>query len=175
MLRFRERFWEKLALHSPDHRAPDTFADLGFIHYPDAPLSNWWTQLHVRAPILVGWCGGADTKRLLTNKELATEKLSPDAVLHEALRSLQLIFHVSESRLRELLISSHLHDWTSDPFSRGAYAYLPVNGLAAQQALAQPVDNVLFFAGEATCVGHIGTVHGAIASGLRAANEILSK
>ncbi|HEY0430399.1 MAG TPA: NAD(P)/FAD-dependent oxidoreductase [Pyrinomonadaceae bacterium] len=172
VLRFRERFWEKLTPQSTDGHAPETFADLGFIHYPDAPLPNWWSLLHIRAPLLVGWCGGADTERMLTNKDCNAEKLSPDAVLEEALKSLRMIFHIPESQLRELLVSSHLHDWNTDPFSRGAYAYLPVDGLAAQHALAKPVDNVLFFAGEATCVGHIGTVHGAIASGLRAADEI---
>jgi monoamine oxidase len=40
--------------------------------------------------------------------------------------------------------------------------------------LASPIDNTLFFAGEATdTTGHNGTVHGAIASGRRAAKEIL--
>jgi len=38
---------------------------------------------------------------------------------------------------------------------------------------ARPVANTLFFAGEATDIGgHNGTVHGAIASGRRAATEI---
>jgi monoamine oxidase len=172
VLRFRERFWEKLAPRSSssseaNNHVPSNFANLGFLHHSDAPLPNWWTQLHIRAPTLVGWCGGASAERL-------RPKLSPDAVLDEAFASLQMIFDVSKSQLRELFVSSHLHDWTSDPFSLGAYAYLPVNGLIAQQALAQPIDNVLFFAGEAMSVGHIGTVHGAIASGLRAAQEILS-
>ena len=71
------------------------------------------------------------------------------------------------------LVESYFHDWANDPFTRGAYSYLPVNGLEAQQALSHPVDNKLFFAGEATAVGHIGTVHGAIQSGQRAAAEIL--
>ncbi len=180
VLRFRERFWETLSPRHPasdsasGHRGvPDSFADLGFIHSPEAPLPNWWTQLHIRAPVLVGWCGGADGERLRATDDPAVP-LSPDTILSEALRSLELIFGVSQARLSELLVSSHLHDWTADPLSRGAYAYLPVNGLEAQQALAQPVDKVLFFAGEATSVGHIGTVHGAIASGLRAAEEILS-
>jgi monoamine oxidase len=174
VLRFRERFWETLSPRSSaEHGAPENFANLGFIHFSHAPLPNWWSLLHIRAPILVGWCGGANAERLLAIKDPAM-KLSEEAVLNEALQSLQMIFNVSESRLRELLVSSHLHDWTADPFSRGAYAYLPVKGLEAQQALAQPVDNLLFFAGEATSVGHIGTVHGAIATGLRAAKEILS-
>ncbi len=42
-----------------------------------------------------------------------------------------------------------------------AYSYVPGDGLKAQQAPAQAVDNTLFFAGEALSVGHIGTVHGA--------------
>jgi uncharacterized protein with NAD-binding domain and iron-sulfur cluster len=41
--------------------------------------------------------------------------------------------------------------------------------------LASPVANTLFFAGEAAEVeGHSGTVHGAIRSGRRAAECILS-
>lgn len=67
--------------------------------------------------------------------------------------------------MREQLITSYTHDWRSDPFSRGAYSYLPVNGVELQQTLALPVDETLYFAGEATSVGHIGTVHGAIDSG----------
>ncbi|MGA8493419.1 MAG: FAD-dependent oxidoreductase, partial [Terriglobales bacterium] len=40
--------------------------------------------------------------------------------------------------------------------------------------LGSPIENTLFFAGEATdTTGHNGTVHGAIASGRRAAQEIL--
>ncbi len=46
-------------------------------------------------------------------------------------------------------------------------------GDGAQEALASPIENTLFFAGEATDIsGHNGTVHGAIASGRRAASEI---
>jgi len=49
-----------------------------------------------------------------------------------------------------------------------------VGGDGAEAALAKPLDNTLFFAGEATDItGHNGTVHGAIASGKRAAAEIL--
>jgi monoamine oxidase len=162
VLRFRERFWEKLSTSGGE-----SFEDLGFIHYPEAPLPTWWSLLHIRAPILVGWSGGANAELLLD------AQLSADELLNKALKSLQIIFGLTESRLRQLLVSSHLHDWKSDPFARGAYAYLPVDGLKAQQILAQPVNNVLFFAGEATSVGHIGTVHGAIDSGIRAAQEIL--
>ena len=38
--------------------------------------------------------------------------------------------------------------------------------------LARPIDDRLFFAGEATDIEHPATVHGALASGQRAAAEI---
>jgi monoamine oxidase len=47
--------------------------------------------------------------------------------------------------------------------------------MEALQALAEPVAGTLFFAGEATdTTGQEGTVHGALATGLRAARELLA-
>jgi monoamine oxidase len=72
------------------------------------------------------------------------------------------------------LESLYYHDWYGDPFAGGAYSYIPVGGLEAAGLLAAPVADTLFFAGEATNTeGHQGTVHGAIATGLRAAREII--
>jgi monoamine oxidase len=76
--------------------------------------------------------------------------------------------------LRKLLVSAHTHDWQGDPFSRGAYSYALVGGTEAPRELARPIGDSLFFAGEATDFhGHNGTVHGALASGFRAAKEVL--
>ena len=73
------------------------------------------------------------------------------------------------------MIDFFVHDWQSDPYCRGAYSYALVDGNEAARRLAAPVGNTLFFAGEATdCNGHNGTVHGAIASGQRAAAELIS-
>jgi monoamine oxidase len=73
------------------------------------------------------------------------------------------------------LDAAHFHDWQTDPFARGAYSYAKVGADGAQEALAAPIENTLFFAGEATDTsGHNGTVHGAIASGYRAAQEIIN-
>jgi predicted NAD/FAD-dependent oxidoreductase len=52
------------------------------------------------------------------------------------------------------------------------YSYGAVNGAHAADELAKPVENTLFFAGEATHAGMSGTVAGALASGIRAAKEI---
>jgi monoamine oxidase len=75
---------------------------------------------------------------------------------------------------RELVTYSH-HDWTHDPFSRGAYSYVAVDGMASARRLGRPfLDGKLWLAGEATESGSArGTVHGAIRSGKRVAARIL--
>ena len=194
VLRFRERFWEGLKLWDKDGNQLK-FADAAFIHYPDALIPTWWTQLPVRAPLLVGWAGGPRADLLIGTEPLAVANESslsaqqatdepladPDVVdaerselLDQAAASLALIFNIPPETIRDKLEASYVHDWRHDPFSHGAYSYVPVNGLAAQKILSQPIENRLFFAGEATSIGHIGTVHGAIQSGQRAAQEILT-
>jgi monoamine oxidase len=65
-------------------------------------------------------------------------------------------------------------DWKQDPWARGAYSWIPAGALDAPRLLAEPIDDTLFFAGEATdTAGYRGTVHGALVSGLRAADEAL--
>jgi monoamine oxidase len=65
-----------------------------------------------------------------------------------------------------------MHDWSRDPFARGAYSYVAVGGGDARAAFAAPVDDTLFFAGEATSTnGQGGTVNGALETGERAAAE----
>jgi monoamine oxidase len=171
-LRFRDRFWEDVKLWDKEAERV-SFHDAGFFHNPDAPLPTWWTQLPIRAPLLVGWTGGprADRVRAGGGSDRVTRANGP--VVPYAIQSLAAIFRIPVAEIEQQLEATYIHDWASDPFSRGAYSYVPVNGLEAQQVLSQPVDNKLFFAGEATCKGHIGTVHGAIQSGQRAAAEIL--
>jgi monoamine oxidase len=70
--------------------------------------------------------------------------------------------------------SAVIKDWQAEPFSSGAYSYVPVGAITAPITLAEPVANTLFFAGEATnSEGASATVHGAIATGYRAADQIL--
>jgi len=65
--------------------------------------------------------------------------------------------------------------WTNDPFSLGAASFTPVGiQAAARDALAEPVDDRLFLAGEATDVEAPGTMAAAIRSGERAA-ELLRR
>jgi monoamine oxidase len=64
------------------------------------------------------------------------------------------------------------HDWSTDPFAYGAYSYVATGAGAARAALGTPVEDTLFFAGEATSTdGQGGTVSGAFGTGMRAAAE----
>ena len=95
-------------------------------------------------------------------------------VVDRSLKTLAEQLQISTHQLENEVEAAYFHDWQKDPFSRGAYSYGKVGADGAQRTLAAPLENSLFFAGEATDVsGHNGTVHGAIASGYRAATEIL--
>lgn len=68
---------------------------------------------------------------------------------------------------------AHVADWTTDPLARGGFTYPAVGSLGASVAWAEPVGATLFFAGEATCGDtHPATVHGALESGWRAADQV---
>jgi len=164
VMQFENRFWEDLAI--PGTGAEEDLSRLGFIHYPEAPLPTWWTMLPEKVPVLVGWRGGPAAEQFSSGDQ--------DSVVAAGIESLMLIFGVTKEYLRSRLRASFMHNWQTDQFTRGGYGYVPVNAVDAQPALSRPIDNTLFFAGEATSVGHIGTVHGAIQSGRRAAKEVMS-
>lgn len=152
VMQFREVFWRM---------------DAGFAMKLDAPIPTWWTQAPGGQKVLTGWAGGPAAERL--------SALPHEQMLDRALNSIGAIFGVDESRLRALNTGIHYHDWEADPFARGAYSYPRVRGLEAARALAAPIESTLFFAGEATdWEGRNGTVDGALASGERAAKEVLS-
>jgi monoamine oxidase len=77
------------------------------------------------------------------------------------------------ARAADRLEGAHVHDWSADPFARGAYSYVTVGGRTARRRLAAPLAGTLFFAGEATDDESAATVEGALRSGERAAREIL--
>ena len=138
--------------------------NFGFIHAPDEDWQTWWSD--ERGPVLTAWTGGPRAERL--------EAQAPEDLLESALQVVARIFHVEQRRVRELLLAHYHHDWTHDPFARGAYSYTPVAMTHMPGLLAAPATDTLFFAGEATdATGNQGTVHGSLASGRRAAREIL--
>jgi len=164
VLRFRDRFWEKLALPGDPSATLDS---LSFLHARGGEFPTWWSMYPLRVPVLTGWAGGPQASKLLA--------LGEEEIVRHAVETLGVALGVGSGHVAERLEASYLHNWRNDPFSRGAYSFVPAGALPAQKRLAAPVSGTLFFAGEATTTdGHLGTVHGAIASGRRAAREILA-
>lgn len=64
--------------------------------------------------------------------------------------------------------------WAHDPFARGSYSHALPGHANKRAVLAAPVDNRLFFAGEATSPHFFSTAHGAHDSGERAAREAVT-
>ena len=64
--------------------------------------------------------------------------------------------------------------WKSDPWSRGAYSYARPGRQPARAELARPVEDRIFFAGEACSEAFFGTAHGAWIEGERAAREVMA-
>lgn len=63
--------------------------------------------------------------------------------------------------------------WAADPWSLGAYSFLPVGAdPGLRRTLAEPIDGRLHFAGEAVAQDAPSTVHGAVESGRRAAANV---
>lgn len=64
--------------------------------------------------------------------------------------------------------------WKQDPFARGSYAYLGVDAKPGDRSILGAPGARRFFAGEATDRDFPATVHGALFSGQRAAEEIVA-
>jgi len=161
VLCFRHCFWTDPKL------MPSPMLDMSFLSSPEELFPAWWSSVSAGTAMLTGWSGGVRAEQLSGHGNAA--------ITERGLEVLHHIFGVPLKTLRDLLEESFVHDWQSDPYCRGAYSYPLANNKDAARRLAAPVGNTLFFAGEATDFsGHNGTVHGAIASGQRAAAELLS-
>jgi len=165
-LRFRRAFWDEPGFFSRRTPRPlDEPTRIDFLHDREGDFPTWWTANPWRVPVLTAWAGGPRADALADLDEVA--------LVGRALEGLGRALGIPRGRGEDLLESWRLHDWRHDPYSRGAYSYVGVGGLSAQRALARPCEGTLFFAGEATHVDEMGTVSGAIASGQRAARQIL--
>lgn len=162
VLRFRDRFWNAI---SADDKAA-TLSDMGFLFSDDESFPTWWTTMPRKQPLITGWAPFRSAQRLAG--------LDEAAVARQALETLSRLLGASFDKLECQIDAAYFHDWQTDPFARGGYSYAKVGADEAQARLAASVHHTLFFAGEATdTTGNNGTVHGAIASGYRAAEEII--
>lgn len=150
-LKFPEAFWDE---------------DVETISYIGDRLGEWCDWLSfapfIGEPILMAFHGG--------DKGVALEKLSDAEISAGAMKALRAMFGDDIPEPVGMLVSR----WSRDPYSFGAYSYIPPFASGEDhEALFEPVDGVLYFAGEATSRQYPSTVHGAYLSGVAAAEEII--
>ena len=145
-LEFRTPFWWEVE--------NGRFRDGGFFQAPACQLGTLWTRLPDRVPVLMGWAGGGAAQRL------HDRGVDP---IHAALESVAMLFPSVDVKAE--LRNAYFHDWQADPFACGAYSYLRVGAGDARERLAAPIEDTLYFAGEAASSDDSGTVAGAFDTG----------
>lgn len=108
--------------------------------------------------VLMGFAMGDQAKAL--------SEMGETAALNSLLAELDSMF---DGQASASYVGHFFQDWYKEPYIRGAYSYpLVGSNEHTRQNLAAPVDNKLFFAGEATNYnGHHQTVQGAVESAYR--------
>ncbi len=156
LLKFKTRWWETVSGHD--------LSKMAFL-LCNEKFMTWWTQYPEVTNVLTGWMAGPEAGK---NKDASSDEL-----LEMALASLSNIFKTSVSDLKKELVMSKVMNWPADPFTEGAYSYTTYKTNDAYKRLAEPIDDALFFAGEALGTAD-ATVEGALESGLKTASAILT-
>jgi monoamine oxidase len=151
MLRFDDAFW--------NGGAP-------FAVIPDSEASDWLVcfELHAftGAPVLVAFAVGPAAER-------ARER-SVEQRVSEVLGLVRSHLGVEPPAPTDFVAS----DWTSDPYSRGAYSFVGMGSSREDLGrLGQPIGGRLLFAGEATGSERTGFADGAMLTGIREAKRLL--
>ena len=160
LLLFNHAFWKDII--TPGKKS---LKDMGWI-FSGESIPTWWSQAPEDSALLTGWLAGP--------KAQALKDTDDQAILYKALESLCKIFTLGRFELTEMLAYSAVVNWISDPFSLGAYSYATPGTREAVRQLSIPVDNTIFFAGEALYDGdETGTVEAALGNGLKVAGLVL--
>jgi monoamine oxidase len=128
---------------------------LGFL-FSDAFVPTWWVH-DDQMPLLTGWLAGPKLEKITLGKAELQQR---------CIESLSYIFDCTEEVLKKHIKTLKIVDWHKDPFAKGAYAYATLQTNDARKILNTPVQNTLYFAGEALYEGpEMGTVEAALGSG----------
>ena len=150
-LRFDKAFW------------PKNVDWIEYVPENQGPWSEWVSfQNASDTPILLGFNSAQNA--------IAIGKLDNEQIVESAMKTLKVIFGENIPWPKDYQITR----WSNDPFSLGSYSFNMVGASPDDRnALFAPIDEKLFFAGEATQKDYFGTAHGAFISGLDAAREIM--
>lgn len=98
------------------------------------------------------------------------ETWTDEAIIADVMKVLRTIYGAAVPEPSDWQITR----WASDPFAYGSYSFMKAGASPEdRETLAEPVEDVLYFAGEATHVDYPSTVHGAFLSGLRVAEALM--
>lgn len=153
----------KIALKFPHQFWPANYTRFSYLadHYSTtAFIVN--NAYYFNRPILIALLSGHLAQEF--------EQLSDAETVQKTMQSLRQMFGNNIPEPTQHLITR----WHSDPFSYGAYSYVPFTTTSKDyEILAEPIADRVFFAGEATNRTHPATVHGAYLSGMREAERIM--
>jgi len=161
ILQFSKAFWKQ-----KEYTGQKDLGKAGFI-FSQEEVPTWWTAYPKEASILTGWLGGPNAEKF--------KDLSEEEILQKALHSLSKLFTMEAEALKGMLNNYAIHNWSMDPYCCGGYSYDVVEGSRQKQILKQPVENTLFFTGEALFEGiEVGTVEAALVSGRETARLLIA-
>lgn len=162
LIEFKTKFWKNAFIKKQFDRDTDALSFL----ISDEPVPTWWTQHPEEYALLTGWLAGPAAAKW----QDATEQF----IFENALQSLAAIFKMDESELKDNVAAWKVVNWTADPYAMGAYTYATLDTVKSIALLEHPVEDTLFFAGEAFYHGPaMGTVEAALTSAMAVANRIL--
>jgi monoamine oxidase len=134
--------------------------------FSDHFIPTWWTQYPQDLPLLTGWLGGPPAANVSDEPDIF--------FLEKALESLSSIFSIPAEELKNKLKDFRIFNWKNEAWCRGAYSYSMVGSTNAKAICREPVQNRIYFAGEAYYEGpYPGTVEAAVVSGLETARLLL--
>jgi len=153
-LLFEEPFWDQekewLIFFPPKDAPEESFEAL-----------NYYTK--TEQPILLFFSEGPFAKEL--------EKESDEEIIDRVMQTLKTVYGEDIPYPSSHIITR----WGSDPFAQGSYSFASVTGeVDDYQILAKPIQNTVFFAGEATSTTDPSMVQGAYLSGVKAAQDVIA-
>ena len=137
------------------------------------PLTKDTEAKDAEVPFIITKVYGENIAMLFVLGKLAErlETEGEEAMLDYSLTRMAEMFDTPINR-DNLVAMSH-HSWLKDEWSLGCVSYAPPGAVPLRQTLARPINNQLFFAGEAVSLYAHSSVHGAYETGTAAARQIL--
>lgn len=176
-LQFPKAFWRIESILDKDKTLFGNVSGIHPHHYMFFDVGKSLGTIEDQPPILMTLISGAEA--------VACERLTDQSLVNQVLETLRKLY---TDALVSDPVAFKITRWGSDEFSRGCYTFLPpgatdqdfqllqspINGNGDSLTLEGSETMRLFWAGEHTTALHPSMAHGAMLSGVRAAEQIMS-